>query len=52
MLELREKIRKLLATIVPLPLLACCFAVARGLDPDQPRNLAKSVTVKKDNPEV
>ncbi len=35
-----------LVTTVPLQLLAYHFAVARGLDPDKPRNLAKSVTVK------
>jgi glucosamine--fructose-6-phosphate aminotransferase (isomerizing) len=32
--------------IVPLQLLAYYLAVARGKDPDRPRNLAKSVTVK------
>ncbi|RLF13332.1 MAG: glutamine--fructose-6-phosphate transaminase (isomerizing) [Thermoprotei archaeon] len=31
--------------VVPLQLLAYHAAVARGLDPDKPRNLAKSVTV-------
>jgi len=35
-----------LVSIVPLQLLAYHTAVARGLDPDRPRNLAKSVTVK------
>jgi glucosamine--fructose-6-phosphate aminotransferase (isomerizing) len=35
-----------LVTIVPLQLLAYHLAVARGYDPDKPRNLAKSVTVK------
>jgi glucosamine--fructose-6-phosphate aminotransferase (isomerizing) len=33
-------------TVVPLQLLAYHLAVSRGLDPDRPRNLAKSVTVK------
>jgi glucosamine--fructose-6-phosphate aminotransferase (isomerizing) len=33
-------------TAVPLQLLAYHCAIARGLDPDKPRNLAKSVTVK------
>jgi glucosamine--fructose-6-phosphate aminotransferase (isomerizing) len=33
-------------TAVPLQLLAYYAAIARGLDPDKPRNLAKSVTVK------
>jgi glucosamine--fructose-6-phosphate aminotransferase (isomerizing) len=31
--------------IVPLQLFAYHVAVERGLDPDKPRNLAKSVTV-------
>jgi len=30
---------------VPLQLLAYYSSVEKGLDPDQPRNLAKSVTV-------
>ncbi|PIY91402.1 glutamine--fructose-6-phosphate transaminase (isomerizing), partial [Candidatus Micrarchaeota archaeon CG_4_10_14_0_8_um_filter_60_7] len=33
-------------SIVPLQLIAYYAAVARGNDPDKPRNLAKSVTVK------
>jgi glucosamine--fructose-6-phosphate aminotransferase (isomerizing) len=33
-------------TVVPLQLLAYHMAVSRGYDPDRPRNLAKSVTVK------
>jgi glucosamine--fructose-6-phosphate aminotransferase (isomerizing) len=33
-------------TVVPLQLLAYHLAVSRGYDPDRPRNLAKSVTVK------
>jgi len=32
--------------VIPLQLLAYYMAVERGLDPDKPRNLAKSVTVK------
>ena len=32
--------------VIPLQLLAYHFAVARKNDPDYPRNLAKSVTVK------
>ncbi|MEM2537672.1 MAG: glutamine--fructose-6-phosphate aminotransferase, partial [Candidatus Bathyarchaeia archaeon] len=32
--------------VVPLQLLAYYMAVERGHDPDKPRNLAKSVTVK------
>ena len=32
--------------IVPIQLLSYYLAMARGCDPDQPRNLAKSVTVK------
>jgi len=35
-----------LVTVVPLQLLAYHLAVSRGFDPDRPRNLAKSVTVK------
>jgi len=35
-----------LVSIVPLQLLAYYLAVAQGYDPDKPRNLAKSVTVK------
>ena len=35
-----------LVTAVPLQVLACELALARGLDVDQPRNLAKSVTVE------
>lgn len=35
-----------LLTVVPLQLFACKLASAKGLDVDQPRNLAKSVTVE------
>ncbi len=35
-----------IASLVPLQLLAYYLAVHRGNDPDMPRNLAKSVTVK------
>ena len=35
-----------IVNIVPLQLLAYFIAVAKGLDPDQPRNLAKAVTVE------
>jgi glucosamine--fructose-6-phosphate aminotransferase (isomerizing) len=35
-----------LITVIPLQLLAHHSAIVRGLDPDKPRNLAKSVTVK------
>jgi glucosamine--fructose-6-phosphate aminotransferase (isomerizing) len=35
-----------LVSVIPLQLFAYCAAVCRGLDPDRPRNLAKSVTVK------
>jgi len=41
-----EEIFYPLVSVVPLQLLAYHLAVARGLDPDKPRNLAKSVTVK------
>jgi glucosamine--fructose-6-phosphate aminotransferase (isomerizing) len=33
-------------TVIPLQLLAYPIAAIRGLDIDQPRNLAKSVTVE------
>ena len=33
-------------TVIPLQLLGYCISVARGLDVDKPRNLAKSVTVE------
>ena len=35
-----------LVNLIPVQLLAYYIAVLRGLDPDMPRNLAKSVTVK------
>lgn len=35
-----------IVNIIPIQLLAYHLAVLRGCDPDQPRNLAKSVTVK------
>lgn len=35
-----------LVNVIPIQLLAYYMAVSRGLDPDMPRNLAKSVTVK------
>ncbi|HET8599415.1 MAG TPA: glutamine--fructose-6-phosphate transaminase (isomerizing) [Segeticoccus sp.] len=35
-----------LVTAVPLQVFACALATAKGLDVDQPRNLAKSVTVE------
>ncbi|MEM2464157.1 MAG: glutamine--fructose-6-phosphate transaminase (isomerizing) [Candidatus Bathyarchaeia archaeon] len=35
-----------IAFIIPLQLFAYYMAVEKGLDPDKPRNLAKSVTVK------
>jgi glucosamine--fructose-6-phosphate aminotransferase (isomerizing) len=35
-----------LVTVIPLQLLAYHIAIARGCDVDQPRNLAKSVTVE------
>jgi len=41
-----EEIFYPLVSIMPLQLFAYHSAVARGLDPDRPRNLAKSVTVK------
>jgi glucosamine--fructose-6-phosphate aminotransferase (isomerizing) len=35
-----------LLTLIPMQILAYYLALARGFDPDMPRNLAKSVTVK------
>ena len=35
-----------LLTVIPLQLFAMELATAKGLDVDQPRNLAKSVTVE------
>ena len=35
-----------LVNIIPVQILAYFLAVTRGKDPDMPRNLAKSVTVK------
>jgi glucosamine--fructose-6-phosphate aminotransferase (isomerizing) len=35
-----------IASLIPIQLLAYHLAVLRGNDPDKPRNLAKSVTVK------
>lgn len=35
-----------IVNVVPLQILAYYLALARGLNPDKPRNLAKSVTVK------
>ena len=36
----------IISQIIPIQLLAYYLAVRRGFDPDKPRNLAKSVTVK------
>ncbi|MBN1500206.1 MAG: glutamine--fructose-6-phosphate transaminase (isomerizing) [Spirochaetes bacterium] len=41
-----EKITSPLLTVIPLQLLSYYIAVERGCDVDQPRNLAKSVTVE------
>lgn len=43
--QVRPLLQPLLAT-VPLQIFACELAKAKGLDVDQPRNLAKSVTVE------
>ena len=43
-----EKIFSPIFTVAPLQLLAYHIAVLRGCDVDQPRNLAKSVTVEWD----
>ena len=46
--EIPESIDSLspLLTVVPLQLLSYYVAIAKGRDVDQPRNLAKSVTVE------
>ena len=41
-----EEILSPILTVIPLQLLAYLIAARRGLDVDQPRNLAKSVTVE------
>ncbi len=43
--ETNEALAPLL-TVIPLQLLSYHIAVMRGCDVDQPRNLAKSVTVE------
>ena len=43
--EVHESLAPLL-TVIPLQLLSYHIAVMRGCDVDQPRNLAKSVTVE------
>ena len=43
--SIREDLYPLLE-IIPLQLIAYYLAVERGIDPDYPKNLAKSVTVK------
>lgn len=45
-IEVSETGAPLITHVVPLQLLAYYLAVKKGLDPDKPRNLAKSVTVK------
>ena len=41
-----EELLSPIVTVIPLQLLAYHIAARRGLDVDQPRNLAKSVTVE------
>ena len=41
-----EELLSPLLTVVPMQLLSYHIAAHRGLDVDQPRNLAKSVTVE------
>jgi glucosamine--fructose-6-phosphate aminotransferase (isomerizing) len=41
-----ERVIQPIVTVVPLQLLAYHVAVEKGTDVDQPRNLAKSVTVE------
>lgn len=44
--DTKNKFEILLSSIIPLQLLAYYTSVAKGLDVDKPRNLAKSVTVE------
>jgi glutamine---fructose-6-phosphate transaminase (isomerizing) len=41
-----EEILSPIVTVIPMQLLSYHIAARRGLDVDQPRNLAKSVTVE------
>ena len=41
-----EEILSPIVTIIPMQLLSYHIAARRGMDVDQPRNLAKSVTVE------
>jgi glucosamine--fructose-6-phosphate aminotransferase (isomerizing) len=41
-----HRVLKPILSVIPLQLFAYYLAVARGCDVDQPRNLAKSVTVE------
>ena len=45
-IQVKETGAPLLTHIIPMQLLAYYLAVLKNLDPDSPRNLAKSVTVK------
>lgn len=45
-IEVRNDSESLVTQIVPFQLLAYYLAIEKNLDPDKPRNLAKSVTVK------
>jgi glucosamine--fructose-6-phosphate aminotransferase (isomerizing) len=45
-IEVKETGMPLLTQVVPMQLLGYYLAIAKKLDPDKPRNLAKSVTVK------
>ncbi len=48
LLQIPESVKEFypLLSVIPMQLLAYHLAVLRGYDPDKPRNLAKSVTVK------
>lgn len=45
-IEVKETDSPLITQVIPLQMLSYFLAVKRGFDPDKPRNLAKSVTVK------
>ena len=45
-LPMAKKLSRSIASIIPLQLFAYHVALLKGTDVDQPRNLAKSVTVE------
>ncbi len=45
-IPLTDELISPLLSVIPLQLFACYLGMAKGLDVDKPRNLAKSVTVE------